>query len=349
MKKVLLAGIIFFFISISAFSQNICTQTLRQARIIYDEGRLHELPSLLESCLKDGFTDEEKTEAYRLLTLSYIYLDEQEKADKAILALLNHNHEFSINPQVDPAEFINLYSTFRTRPLFRAGLRAGGTYSFVNVINSYGVHNLTNSTATYKGNPSFEVAGIFEKSFGDRITGVGELVFQNNKFTYTNDNFPDDDGTSYVAVTAIETQTWLALNLLGQYRLFKNSRLNPHVMIGPSVRYLLLDEAKIETQFRRGGEEASGADEPLTEYRNPLNIGVTAGASIKKKLGKQYVIFEIKYNYGFTNITKTHNDGGRLSTYYGFALNDMTVSHLTVSTGLLFQYFKPKKLTTKTL
>lgn len=345
MRKLLLLGITLSLFSIRAFSQTACTQTLRQARTVYDEGRLHELPAMLESCIRNGFTDDEKTEAYRLLILAYIYLDEPEKADQTMLALLQHNHEFQINPEADPAEFISLYHTFRTKPIFRWGLRVGGTYSFINVLNSYGVHDLSSSTASYEGNPSFEAAVIFEKDLTERIIGQAEIAYTNNKSTYVNDNFIDDDGLPYAKVTSIETQTWLNLNLLGQYKIMPDSKLNPHVILGPSIRYLFGDEAKIETEFPKGGEQASGANEDLAGFRNKLNLSVIAGAGIKRKLGKQYLMAEIKYSYGLMNTTSTHNDNGKLSAYYGFSLNDATVSYVSVSIGLLFQQFNPKKLT----
>src|SRR3954465_3021621 len=95
-------------------AQSSCTQTLRSARSVYDQGRLQELPDLLEGCLKNGFSVQEKVQAYKLLTLAYIYLEEAAKADAAMLALLNTDHYFEINLTTDPAEFVALYKTFRT-------------------------------------------------------------------------------------------------------------------------------------------------------------------------------------------------------------------------------------------
>ena len=95
-------------------AQTACAQTLRQARTVFDEGRIHEIETLVSSCIEKGFTDEERTEAYRLLILSYIYLDEADKADEAMLALLRVNHHYQVNEQADPTELIVLYETFRT-------------------------------------------------------------------------------------------------------------------------------------------------------------------------------------------------------------------------------------------
>src|SRR6476660_6209424 len=102
-------------------------QTLRLAQSIYEQGRLHELPSL--PGLKDSeiikYSKSEQVNAYRLLTLANIYLEEPEKADENMLKLLRTEHFYEPNEQVEPAEFIGLYKTFRTKPVFNIGLKFG--------------------------------------------------------------------------------------------------------------------------------------------------------------------------------------------------------------------------------
>ena len=65
-----------------------CAQTLRLARSVYENGRLHELEGLLEGCVKaDQWTTQERVDAYKLLTLAYIYMEEPEKADAMMLSI----------------------------------------------------------------------------------------------------------------------------------------------------------------------------------------------------------------------------------------------------------------------
>jgi len=53
-----------------------------------------------------------------------LYLPEEpEKADESMLSLLRTDPYFKPNPDVDPAEFIGLYNTFRTRPVYRLGVK----------------------------------------------------------------------------------------------------------------------------------------------------------------------------------------------------------------------------------
>lgn len=335
--------------------QTSCTQKLRQARSVYSEGRIHELAYLLNDCIKNGFTEEEKTEAYRLLILAHIYLDEPKSADNAMLSLLYHNHEFQLNEQVDPEEFITLYKTYRTWPIYLWGPKFGGTYSIANVQKLFGVNSSGTEVTSYVSKVNFAVGWAFEKNFRkQRFGGMAELLFTNNQYEvekeFANDPIVDNFGNRkitepYARVTSLETKSWLSLNLALSYRLLGDSKLDPRLFIGPSVNYLLADDAKIETTFPRGGEQATGPDEELREFRNPINLGVMSGINIRSKVGKQFLFFEAKYVHGLVNITEFNFDQNKLATFYGYALDDVTISHFSLSIGLLFQKYSPKKLT----
>ena len=121
MRKIV--GFILF--SLLAFSNQVfgqaasCTQVLRLVQSTYEQGRLHELEALMAVCLKNGFDEQQKVTAYKYQTLAFIYLEEPEKADESMLALLNTGqagHFFKPNDAVDPAEFIALWKKFRRDP-----------------------------------------------------------------------------------------------------------------------------------------------------------------------------------------------------------------------------------------
>lgn len=341
---------LFSYIPLSA--QTVCTQTLRQARTVYDEGRIHELPSLLESCIKNGFTNEEKTEAYRLLILSYIYLDEPEKADETMLALLRHNPEFKINRNADPAELINLYGTFRTDPIFLWGIRGGANYTFVNVLETYSVYDQNTTSGEYTPGLGFGGALIIEKGLTDKLTGRVEANFSVSNFTHTATYLSDGNNETGIATPElIETNSWAGLSVLGQYKLIKDhsdevdTDWNPYITIGPSINYLVSSSLSAETSLD-GGEQATGTslDLKAKEMRRGFNYMLTAGVGVKKKVGSLYFLASASYSYGFLNITESHFDN-ELTFKYGAALNDISISMANISIGILFQKFSPKKLT----
>ena len=348
MKNTIFTLLLYLSSFIIVNAQNVCTQTLRQARTIYDEGRIHELPDLLKNCLKDGFSDEEKTEAYRLLILSHIFLDEPDNADEAMLQLLRHNTQFQINPNVDPAEFINLYNTFRTKPIFQWGPIGGVNYTLANVINSYGVHDLTlteddatPSYGEYKPNIGFTMGLAVQKELFANFTARGEFHYSIVNFTYSN-NPPTALGF-FDHFEDFGKQSWAGLNLTGQYQVLDKS-IKPYVKLGGSAQYLISDEWQMNTQIS-GGETPSGPDEDLKSFRYNFNYSLIAGAGISQKAGKFTITFDITYQYGLINITEENYDNGRLSTYYGRALNDISLNSINARFGVLIPMYDPKKLT----
>src|SRR5688572_25378458 len=113
-----------------------CAAVLRTVRATYEQGRLYELPELMKKCLESGFSDAEKVEAYKILVLAYIYLEEPQKADDAMIQLL-HADPIYKPVGTDPAEFKNLFKKFRTKALFRIGLRLGPSTTGVSVSKNY--------------------------------------------------------------------------------------------------------------------------------------------------------------------------------------------------------------------
>ncbi|HNP19044.1 MAG TPA: porin family protein [Fulvivirga sp.] len=336
-------------------AQTACTQTLRQARTVFDEGRIHEIEGLLAGCIKNGFNDEERTEAYRLLILSYIYLDETEKADNAMLALLKDNHGFSINQLADPTELINLYQTFRTKPTFFWGIRGGINTTFVNVINAYGIHDQNNTNAKYTNKIGIAIGLLAEKNFGERLTLRSDIQYITNSFDFKYGFFEKTtDGSKIINSTVTEAQTSLGLSLMAQYRLFqpkednrksKIEKLNPYVGIGVTGRSLLSSNLTFDVS-NSVGSSPDGPSEDLIgpEIRKKFNPTADVEIGIKKSAKLNYITLGLRYSYGFLNITDRNYDNGRLTTYFGYAANDINTHSITLFLGILIPNYSPKKL-----
>jgi hypothetical protein len=342
------------FLAISNNSYGQCIETLRSARTVYDEGRLHELPGILESCLKNGFNEEEKTEAYRLLILSYIYQDQPALADQAMLDLLHANPRFKRDPVADPNEFINLHKTFRTNPIFRFGIKGTSTYAMVNITKAYGVHDVSNSDGAYTGNVAIGGMLFVEKDFfRNRITLRAEPNYTAYKMTYTGTAAPSDEDPlepSIEWVEDIESQAWLGMNVSLRYAILKKknfgSRFNPHLILGSSVQSLMSSSSTNGTNVKDGQTE-SGADidflDPVNSNREKLNLSVIGGIGFILPIGKQSFVADFTYQYGLVNITDNHYSQ-ELSLRYGRAMSDQTLNAISISIGFMFDQYSPKKL-----
>lgn len=340
-----------------AFSQATnCTQTLRLIRTTYEQGRLHELPDMAKNCLAgvgvNGFSKEEKKEAYRYLTLAYIYLEEPEKADESMVQLLNTDHFYEPNREVDPAEFISLYNKFRHDPVWRVGGRFGVNFTQPVVTHYYNIGSAGAGTGGYSMLPGIELFASFSKDFfhkkpWNRVVLFGEIGYVARGYTYTNDRLATADEDPTLAISTQEfkfTQSYLDLNLIGQYK-FKNTvQTQTYLGLGPGISYLLSSSNEASTLLGNGFTVTGGAVDDTKSY-NKLLFSLNMVAGIKYRFGEVYVTAEARYQMGFTNVvnpaTRTNQE---IAFDYEGRYNDYRINTMMFTIGVIYPHFKPLKL-----
>jgi len=355
MKKLFLFSLIF---SVSAihwgYSQTTSpAQTLRLARSTFEQGRLHELPGLLEKYLKNGFSTSEKIEAYKLLTQAYIYLEEPEKADQSMLDLLRTDHFFEINEAVDPAEFVALYKTFRTKPVYKLGVKVGPNTTFPTVLDNYYVGNDAAGNGKYKQQVGFQFGVSFEKdlfltssnNFLKKLTFAPEIQYTTRSFKYTNSTIFMNDSTGESAGTSliIYKQNWLDLNILMQYAI-KDTRLNPYVGFGPGIGYLV-SASNQQTFNPLAGSTVSGPNLDVKESYNKTMYSLIGVAGIKVRAGAIYLNAEVRLQYGLSNVINPKKRTNSESVFdYASQFNNFKQSNAAINIGAVYPIFNPKKL-----
>jgi hypothetical protein len=324
--------------------QSTCAQTLRLAQSIYEQGRLHELPQLLAHCLDNGFNDEEKVNAYKLLTLTYIYLEEPAKADEMMLALLRTDTEFKVNDAVDPAEFVALYKTFRTYPIFRIGGKLGAVAASPSVISADYADDGINEYSYgfgFIGSVSAEIPlGVHVKKF----TLNPGVAFQLISFDGLN------SGADPVRVTeGTESQAWVSLPVTMQYSLLEKGITNFFVAAGISADYLLSSSIKIVSD--RGQENSSVSENSfdVMDQRKNFNSGILVGAGFKRKIGKGFLITEVRYKMGLQPmLTKADTyENSPLVWNYKYVDGIFKINSISLTVGYFINRYYPKKLSTR--
>jgi hypothetical protein len=320
-----------------------CAQVLRSARAVYEDGRLHELPAILTPCLNSGFSKEERVEALRFLTLTYIYLGEPTKADESMVSLLKTDPFFKINNEVDPVEFINLYRQFRTTPLFSVGVIFGVNYT-QNEVSSLHYVLPGAGNGKYSGLININIGLSFEKDFGKKFTLNPEVSLTNRSFNYFNDNIFDDPETPGTT-DAKHSQSWIDFNTLMQYKIRQKGESSFYVLLGPGLNYLVGNNAEIET--RTATQVISGPAVDLIETNNRLNYSASIGLGARFRLGNIYFRPDIRYQHGLTNVT---NPGSRQSNEseaalrYALPINDYRNHTIMLNVvAIMYPYFNPKK------
>ena len=353
MKKfILFASLII--LTATTYAQN-CTQTLRLARSTYDQGRLHELPSLLKACLANGFTKQERIEAYKLLTLTFIYLEEPEKADSSMLKLLHTDSYFEPNNDIDPQEFIGLYNTFRTNPIFTIGVKLGANSSFTNIISNYYVGANAKGGSEYSNKIGLQLGlsfekGIFQNSKNkilNRLILAPEILSVPRTFGIRVPTvFQTDLGAvSEAKSEAVESQAWIDLNALVQYQIKPKSKFNPFLTVGPGISYLV-SATRQQVFNHQSGAGVSGPDVPIINSMKSAVFSVVVGTGIKIKVGSVYLTTDLRYQYGLSNITNSSARTNLENTFdYVSQFNDYSINNFAIMIGGAYSVFKPKKKT----
>jgi outer membrane protein W len=341
------------FISSQAFSQQPnqepnCAQKLRLARATYEQGRLHEIEGQLAECLKGGFSKEEKqlkVEGYKILCLSYIYLEEPAKADEAKLNLKRTDPYYRPNPRVDPAEFVALYKTFREDPIYRIGAKIGVNATQPNVTERVAAVDLDNSSG-YKYLIGFQFGAAADLPLNFLVKGLtlhGDVMFQQKKYEI---NLLVNRGSGFEnEFNGEESQSWISLPLTLEYKLF-DKKFNPYIAAGVGIDYLL---SSTITSERQRDNQASIEPKSFSPEREKLNISAIGAAGVKLPMAGGFIVIEARFTYGIKNVTTKESAfaNAQYTLDYGYADSIFKLNSLAITGSYIINIFNPKKLKRK--
>lgn len=285
MKK--LGIIIFVFIlAVSNLSaQQNCSENLRTAERYFDEGLLDEIPDLLSKCIKNGFSKEEKLDAYKLMVQTYIYNDEYEKADVLMLEFLGVFPEYEVT-ESDSREFADLHKTYQTEPVFQFEVSGGANFTNIFINEYFGLHDLSNQTVTYSSNPGI----YFRFSYQDRIFDLfdisGGLSFSQVNYSYVLDYNGIYNEFTTLSGDFTNMYVGLPISLSYVYPIFN---LYPYVKAGFETTYLFSSKVDFTRTFTEGAYDDFFKNINLNEYRKDFDIRPFLEIGVGYKIGKSII------------------------------------------------------------
>ena len=375
--KILLTSFVLFLFGGSVDAQT-WAQRLSKAERDYEEGRLTNIPRLLEEGLKlkakeGGFTHEERIRAYKLITKVYIFIDDEPQAEDALIKLVKEDKEHKLNPLSDPAELYFLYEKFRTLPILRVAVRGGSNKSVPNVLRSFSPANTLNVTKIYNGNDvknkppgSASTAGTLGVSFwGEAMAerrlkwglevGTG-INFRGSRYdvdSYIGENAPSGDnetGDPTLQTFVAQSQSMLRFPVYIRYNYINSTNTGPipYISLGLSYDYLL--NAQYIEATRRGGTAFSLAfNQNLRDLDlvNNSNMSATVALGVKLRLQTHFVTVEARYDRGLFNYINADArwNGNQPLTYdLGYVEDDLALDVISISLGYTYSVYSPKKL-----
>ncbi len=330
-----------------------CTQDLEEAQLRYDEGRIQDVEELVLSCLDQGIYDKaQSVQALRLMILSNIFMEQGGKADTLMLRLLKKDHEFVPDPILDPTEFINLYNSYRTDPVFNIGVKFGQNWSMTDVNNLHTVGQ-PGTTKEYKIINGLHVGLLFEWEFKPRWILYPEIDYSSRIYRRLEDYSGLISGETYSNSDITETFTWIEVPVTVQFILVDKPLFKPYVFMGGSVSYLISSSYSGDLSFRdrKNNSQVKLSTVNSTEDRNRINANAIIGGGIKYKIGPGYVTAEVRVAYQITQLTIDANGLSPTEPDLVHGLwewYDSFNQHYAAATvGYTLNIYKPKKNTIK--
>ncbi len=334
---------------LSAQDEEECLYTLRRAEELYDQGLIEDIPSMLQPCIQQGFSREDRLRAYKLVILSYLYDDNKEKAEAEMLGFLRRYPEYELLP-TDPVEFSYLFNSYDTRHKFTYGVFFGGNMTHGLISEPYGVYDLAGEKPEYRFlSPGITAGARLNFLLGNQYELCVESHFSTHTFSYEHTG----PLLGFAQLDHEESQSWVNLPI-SVTRDFSFNRLGLFIRAGFQSAYLL--NAKVDINRKYTGttdvafNEVTGPGLDISSLRKSINVWVLAGGGLKYKISRGYVIFDVRYNIGLMNQNGDsqnrytgNEDIQDLNFYYYYTDSDFRMNHLVFSIGYLRSVYNPKK------
>lgn len=331
-----------------------CQASLNRANAEFEAGRFYGLPSILKTCLDNGFSNEQKVRAYLLLTQTYLILDDPIAAEDSYLKLLQADPEYVATPEKDPIDVVYLSKKFTATPRFTPHFRAGTNTAWTRIIREFNTDPYSEVTTDSYLRPGFQIGAGIDWNMTDNWSISTGLSFSGRSFRKVKQNISGDD-----ELTIIEKQTWIDIPFYLKYQK-SVGKIRPFGYVGYSLNLLVgyrvsLNGVDNSPSLGNTQSPVSGADERLLSKRNFFNQSIITGGGFKYKLGKDFLYVDLRYAAGLTNLVRADlnaydpSDNTALDndvTTYRWVSDLFRMDNLSLSVGYIRPIYDPRKIRT---
>ncbi len=340
-QSFLIVSFILFFSVLLRAQQNNCSEKLRHAQELFESGQIEQIPFLLDSCIKSGFSEDQRIKAYRLLIQTYLFDSNIEMADTIMLKLLAQNPDY-VKEASDPVEFVELLNKFNVLPDWSIGISIGPNISEVRVSENYSLSNINKLSSTYTPNGLGFNGGVYANKYLNKDLWVSAaLNFSNLKFR---NNQTLGYGTQEVVYK--ENSDWFTLPLTLNRSFFTNT-INPFIQLGLEFDYLSEASADINrfTLVNNNLASTQLTAMNLAGYRNAFNMSMLGGVGVTFHRGFNLLQFMIGYRYcllPYVNGNERYSNPN-LIYYYQHIDDNFNINNLYFSVGYSYLFHKIRK------
>lgn len=273
-------------------AQKKCKDVLNRSDKLFQDGQIQDAAKLCESCLRSLKTDEERFEAYRLLGISYQFLNNKKKAYYYAEMMIRLKPDYRKYPNIDPVEFTRLIEKFEVKQTVYGGLKTGMNYTSPTILKNYSPFN---APSTYYLTTGYQFGGFAEYFIRDKITLGMDFLFNGIYLNQTLDNI---QGNSQ---RYSESQQYLLILPHINFYLPLSNGLRVYSGGGFGLNYMLNAMINLENRVEQTGVTTLNSRNAIDE-RNRAQILTSIKMGISYPLGKGFVAIDCSYMIYFRNL-----------------------------------------------
>ncbi len=293
MKKRTLIGL--FALSIFGFAQaqEDCKNSLYEANVLYETGKIKDAIDRLVPCLSTKMPSEERFESYRFLAIAYQNLNDIEEAKTYIEKMLREKPDYQKLPNNDPNDFTRLIDQFEISPLLEYSLGAGITFNSPKLNQSYTMFNVPQ---VYQVSSGFNVALSGNYRFTNSLQLRASLGLNGTTILH---EISSEDG--WKKIYSENLRMW-SLTLSPRYFMPLGKKLKAFGGINAGLGYLTNSRIIVKTDnVKENSTEYNTRDGLADKNRMQPSVGLLGG--IYYPLQRGALELEFSYDWYLSSLT----------------------------------------------
>ena len=329
-----------------AYSQtDSCASVLSKAGKLYEEGKIDEIPALLAPCMAEGFTRNQKIEAYKLIILVYLFDDDQVNAENTMVEFLKKYPEYEIMPN-DPVEFVYLFNSYRTTSIFSLNMSFGTNLASPRIIEPFSTADMTNTKISHSIGAGFVVNLGISRDIAKKLTLNLDLVYSTSqyKFKESGNFIVNGVNINSANLSFAERLEKIDIPLTAVYDI-RAHNLYYFLRSGIGYSRILKANGIPNRQFDINSQPVGGGAIDITGQRIRNSIFLVMGGGLKYKVPRGYLVLDARLNIGVMNIVNSPNRDNTPEIWarYQYIDSDFALNTLYITFGYHFSFYQPKK------
>ena len=303
-----------------------CITHLKDAANNYDQGYYDDAIEMLNRTVRNCPLDKaDRIQAYKLLIMCYLSVDNLEAADQAAVQVMKINPNYTPDKFKDDPRLTSVFKKFRPMPTFAAGIWGGINKPFEKTINQYSVvYQNGQAPASYTTKTGFQL-GLQAEHKAYKNFWV-ELGFSYRRSSY--EHLLND--VIGIDIHYSEKLTYVDFPLSVKYYL-PLRRVRPYVQAG--TYFSLLSNALSTTT---GGDQKDIINR--IALRNTYQTGYFGSAGVSYNITNFLLFADFRYIIFPDNVNKPgtrYDDEVNLFKYY-YLDDDFKLNNMQINVGVSF-------------